>query len=181
MSAKDFNQDESSCLVKMELKSLNLEVKHSKNGTGSSIVDQFMKERIGAQDQMNSIFEEIVGELEKVDDFRRFYNPVTEAIAPGYFKVVRKPMDLSTILVKIKSNRYHKGDDFLDDVKQMRLNSFHYNGNDKMYTPLADKLLDLAQRRIAEKRKGLLRLERVVEHLNRRSSGAKSKSNHSRH
>ena len=35
-----------------------------------------------------------------------FEEPVTESIAPGYFDVVSKPMDYSTIEKKIESNNY---------------------------------------------------------------------------
>ena len=35
-----------------------------------------------------------------------FEEPVTESIAPGYFDVVEKPMDYSTIEKKIENNNY---------------------------------------------------------------------------
>lgn len=35
-----------------------------------------------------------------------FEDPVTESIAPGYFDVVNKPMDYSTIEKKIEANNY---------------------------------------------------------------------------
>lgn len=35
-----------------------------------------------------------------------FEEPVTESIAPGYFDVVSKPMDYSTIEKKIETNNY---------------------------------------------------------------------------
>lgn len=34
-------------------------------------------------------------------------NPVTEAIAPGYFAVIHKPMDFKTMQKKLKGGEYH--------------------------------------------------------------------------
>ena len=44
--------------------------------------------------------------LRAEEDAWVFEDPVTESIAPGYFDVVNKPMDYSTIEKKIEANNY---------------------------------------------------------------------------
>ncbi len=44
--------------------------------------------------------------LRAEEDAWVFEEPVTESIAPGYFDVVSKPMDYSTIEKKIETNNY---------------------------------------------------------------------------
>lgn len=40
-----------------------------------------------------------------------FEDPVTEAIAPGYFEVVDKPMDYSTVEKKVEDQTYQDKDE----------------------------------------------------------------------
>jgi len=41
---------------------------------------------------------QVLAHAEEVDcDFNIFADPVTEDIAPGYFELIERPMDLSTI------------------------------------------------------------------------------------
>jgi hypothetical protein len=50
--------------------------------------------------------EEIIARMAKKDKFGVFINPVTEAIAPGYFTYVTVPMDFSTMRTKAASGEY---------------------------------------------------------------------------
>ena len=49
--------------------------------------------------------EEIIKQLQKLDKQKIFLNPVTEAIAPGYFQMIDRPMDISTIRSNLKEKR----------------------------------------------------------------------------
>ena len=49
--------------------------------------------------------------LRAEEDAWVFEEPVTESIAPGYFDVVDKPMDYSTIEKKIEINNYKNKED----------------------------------------------------------------------
>ena len=52
---------------------------------------------------------------------------MTEAVAPGYFKEIAHPMDLSTIRSKIVPH-YRNLSEFEADVKLMIDNCIKYNG-----------------------------------------------------
>lgn len=49
----------------------------------------------------------VLGGLRKLEDSWVFEDPVTEAIAPGYFDVVEKPMDYATVEKKLEASEYH--------------------------------------------------------------------------
>jgi histone acetyltransferase len=56
-----------------------------------------------------------------------FAKPVTEEIAPGYFKIIEHPMDLSMIRHKLKSGGYTSYLDFVVDAQLMFTNCRTYN------------------------------------------------------
>ena len=63
--------------------------------------------------------------LSLCDEWDWFKSPVTEDIAPGYFNVIRRPMDLSTI--KNRLHTYTCIEEFDSDVTLMIDNCFLYN------------------------------------------------------
>jgi len=58
-----------------------------------------------------------------------FLNPVDPELLniPDYFTVIKHPMDLSTIMKKIKGNKYSDINDYISDVELMFNNCFTYN------------------------------------------------------
>ena len=56
-----------------------------------------------------------------------FAQPVTEEIAPDYFKIIEHPMDMSVIRHKLKSGGYTSYLDFVVDAKLMFTNCRTYN------------------------------------------------------
>lgn len=60
-------------------------------------------------------------------DAEPFMEPVTEDIAPGYFDVVKRPIDFGTIAKKCDSGEYQTINDFVTDVEQVKANCFLYN------------------------------------------------------
>merc|ERR1712176_988284 len=69
-----------------------------------------------------------------------FYGHVTEEMAPGYSKIIRRPMCLKAIEDKIKAKKYKKPSEFVDDINLMFNNCRLYNGPDSEYTETADEL-----------------------------------------
>jgi hypothetical protein len=56
-----------------------------------------------------------------------FRQPVTEAIAPGYFEIIKFPMDFSTIFRKLDENQYMTPVQFCEDVWLVFNNTWTFN------------------------------------------------------
>lgn len=80
--------------------------------------------------------------LRKLEDSWVFEDPVTEDIAPGYFDVVEKPMDYSTVEKKIEKGSYVGKEEFIADVELIFNNCKDYNGEDSEYYDLANEMLE---------------------------------------
>lgn len=56
-----------------------------------------------------------------------FRQPVTEAIAPGYFDIIKYPMDFSTMFKKLEENQYATPFQFWEDMWLIFNNAWTYN------------------------------------------------------
>ncbi|KAG8951765.1 hypothetical protein FRC03_012386 [Tulasnella sp. 419] len=56
-----------------------------------------------------------------------FYDPVDAAMVPNYYKVIKKPMDLSTLKKKLELKEYPDAKRFYTDFKQIIKNCLHFN------------------------------------------------------
>ncbi|KAG8980541.1 hypothetical protein FRB90_007661, partial [Tulasnella sp. 427] len=56
-----------------------------------------------------------------------FYDPVDKAIVPGYYDVIKKPMDMNTIKRKLEQDQYTNVNQFHKDFKQIIENCFAFN------------------------------------------------------
>ena len=56
-----------------------------------------------------------------------FRLPVTEAIAPGYFDIIKYPMDFSTIFKKLDENQYKTPFQFCEDIWLVFNNTWLFN------------------------------------------------------
>jgi hypothetical protein len=77
----------------------------------------------GIKDQLLALWRQ----LKSKDTYNIFADPVTEAIAPGYFALIKRPMDLSTIQSKINKGLYQSKEDMSNDVLLMLQNCISYN------------------------------------------------------
>lgn len=64
--------------------------------------------------------------IRKLPEALLFLEPVNEAYAPGYFDVVKSPMDLSTIETKLNAGLYKTMADFARDMEQIFNNAYIY-------------------------------------------------------
>jgi hypothetical protein len=77
--------------------------------------------------QLNRIITAGFSAMKESDPQNLFLNPVTDAIAPNYSKVIKKPMCIDTMERKIDRNEYNSIQDWETDVKLMFKNCADYN------------------------------------------------------
>jgi bromodomain-containing factor 1 len=56
-----------------------------------------------------------------------FYEPVDSTYVPNYYKVIKKPMDLSTMRRKLENSEYPNANAFHNDFKLMMRNCQQFN------------------------------------------------------
>ncbi|XP_051999658.1 bromodomain-containing protein 9-like isoform X2 [Xyrauchen texanus] len=79
--------------------------------------------------------------LQRKDQHGFFAFPVTDTIAPGYFTIIKHPMDFSKMKDKITGNEYKTITEFKADFKLMCDNAMIYNRPETVYYKAAKKLL----------------------------------------
>ncbi|KAK7208401.1 Bromodomain-containing protein [Myxozyma melibiosi] len=70
---------------------------------------------------------------------------------PSYFKVIKKPMDLSTIQAKLNNNEYETGDEFEEDVRLMFRNCYKFNPESSPVNAMGHRLEMIFDKKWAEK------------------------------
>ncbi|KAM3928758.1 bromodomain-containing protein 9 isoform 3-T3 [Leptodactylus fuscus] len=90
---------------------------------------------------IQQLLEYFLRQLQRKDPHGFFAFPVTDQIAPGYFMIIKHPMDFSTMKEKIASNEYKSITEFKADFKLMCDNAMTYNRPETVYYKLAKKLL----------------------------------------
>ncbi|XP_078454858.1 nucleosome-remodeling factor subunit BPTF isoform X9 [Lampetra planeri] len=69
-----------------------------------------------------------------------FLEPVDEEEAPGYYEVIKEPMDLSTIEKRLSSRFYSKLAEFVGDMTKMFDNCRYYNPGESTFAKCAEVL-----------------------------------------
>jgi hypothetical protein len=77
--------------------------------------------------QLNRIITDGILVMKEADPQQLFLNPVTDAIAPGYSKVIQTPMSISQMEAKVIKNQYNSVTDWEKDVTLMYFNCDKYN------------------------------------------------------
>lgn len=90
--------------------------------------------------------------LEEKDVNCFFAMPVPDTFAPGYSKIIKTPMDFSTIRFKIEEGKYKTLEQFKNDFELICTNCMSYNGPETNYYKAAKKLLQLGEKILAEDR-----------------------------
>lgn len=94
--------------------------------------------------------------LEKKDAQNFFAWPVTDTIAPGYSKIITKPMDFSTMRQKIEENQYNTVKELAEDFQLMCENAMKYNHTDTVYFKASKKLLQAGLKILQSEKLGWL-------------------------
>ncbi|EGG10960.1 uncharacterized protein MELLADRAFT_92359 [Melampsora larici-populina 98AG31] len=71
--------------------------------------------------------ERITNELRQDPNAQAFLSRVKKADAPDYYDIIKKPMDLGTVLKKVKSGQYKAKGQFIEDLELIWSNCFQYN------------------------------------------------------
>jgi len=79
------------------------------------------------KDKIAHIFKEMAKAVVKMDTNSFFLVPVTEDVAPDYFSVISKPMDMGSIQMKIGRNMYKSLSALEEDIYRMLHNATVYN------------------------------------------------------
>ncbi|XP_072268139.1 bromodomain-containing protein 9 isoform X10 [Pyxicephalus adspersus] len=109
---------------------------------------------------IQQLLEYFLRQLQRKDPHGFFAFPVTDQIAPGYFMIIKHPMDFSTMKEKISANEYKSITEFKADFKLMCDNAMTYNRPETVYYKLAKKLLHTGFKMMSKER--LLALKRSM-------------------
>ena len=105
-----------------ELKTLITDVKKNRSKWSSD-------DRIG-QEELYEACEKVVLELRNYTEHSTpFLNKVSKREAPNYHLVIKKSMDLNTVLKKLKTFQYDSKQDFVDDIMLIWKNCLTYNSD----------------------------------------------------
>ncbi|KAG8985721.1 histone acetyltransferase [Tulasnella sp. JGI-2019a] len=69
-----------------------------------------------------------------------FLRPVSKEDVPDYYDVIEKPMDFSTMEMKLDNNLYPSFNDFVDDAMLVFSNCKKYNPESSVYARNATKM-----------------------------------------
>lgn len=117
------NENKSSLKISdYELKHLIMDVRKNRSKWASD-------ERIG-QEELYEACEKVVLELRNYTEHSTpFLNKVSKREAPNYHLIIKKSMDLNTVLKKLKTFQYESKQDFVDDVMLIWKNCLTYNSD----------------------------------------------------
>ncbi|WWC89960.1 uncharacterized protein L201_004889 [Kwoniella dendrophila CBS 6074] len=101
-----------------EFQQLLLEVQAGKSSNKSSA------------DAFYDSLEKIVNELKSTPESLAFQKPVSKRDYPDYYEVIKKPMDLTTILRNVKSKKYKNKSEFASDLSLIWENCYEYNSQE---------------------------------------------------
>ena len=103
-----------------QLRSLMTEVRKNRSKWAS-------EERVG-QEELYEPAERVLMELKGMTEYSQpFLSRVPKRDAPDYYRVILHPMDIGTMIKKLKQYSYRSKKEFVDDLDLMWANCFKYN------------------------------------------------------
>lgn len=121
----DDNRDQLG-VTDVELKNLIMDVRKNRSKWANY-------DRIG-QEELYEACEKVVTELRSYTEHSTpFLNKVSKREAPNYYQIIKKPMDLNTVLKKLKTLQYQNKSEFVDDLMLIWQNCLTYNSDPKHF------------------------------------------------
>ncbi|XBW38150.1 hypothetical protein QEN19_003746 [Hanseniaspora menglaensis] len=112
-------------LTDQELKKLLVDVQK----TGSKWASD---QKIG-QEELYEACEKVLNQLRTYGSYcQPFMNKVSKREAPNYYDVIKQPMDLNTMLRKLRNIRYQSKQEFVEDLNLIWKNCLTYNTDTKL-------------------------------------------------
>lgn len=109
-----------------ELRQLIMDVRKNRSKWASD-------DKIG-QEELYEACEKVVMELRNYTEHSTaFLNKVSKREAPNYYQIIKKPMDLNTILKKLKGFQYKSKSEFMEDVLLIWKNCLTYNSDPRHF------------------------------------------------
>ena len=100
--------------------------------------------------------------LMKVEGSYPFHNPVNRKLQKNYYEMIESPIDLSTMLKKVKEHRYQTRAEFDADVELMAANCERFNGPHSSLTQTARRLVEVCRAALDEQADTVHQLEENV-------------------
>ncbi|XP_059142595.1 transcription initiation factor TFIID subunit 1-like [Physella acuta] len=111
---------------------------------------------------LSYIFEKIVLSMKGMETSWPFHQPVNRKTVKDYYTVIKRPMDLSTLLKNVQSHKYQSKDQFVEDAELLYTNSLQYNGPEHAFTSTARKLMEVLKDELNEKEEQIAQLEAEI-------------------
>lgn len=105
----------------LELRSLISEVRKNRSKWAN-------EERVG-QEELYEAAEKVLTDLKASSHAFPFQNRVNKKDAPDYYAIIKSPMDLMTMLKKLKNFNYKSKQDFVEDLNLIWANCLKYNAS----------------------------------------------------
>lgn len=86
------------------------------------------EDRVG-QEELYESMEKVLMELKAGEHAHPFLQRVNKREAPDYYNVIKHPMDIGTMMKKLKQLQYKSKKDFVDDLMLIWSNCLKYNGD----------------------------------------------------
>ncbi|KAJ2706917.1 hypothetical protein FB645_001212 [Coemansia sp. IMI 203386] len=93
---------------------------------------------------LKSSLSRLIKRIRKRDSYGFFLEPVDTKVITDYLTVIKQPMDLGTIQIKVESNSYMSIGDFRRDILLVCENARKYNGDGSIYARSADRVQEYA-------------------------------------
>ncbi|KAG8215648.1 hypothetical protein J3R82DRAFT_7519 [Butyriboletus roseoflavus] len=89
---------------------------------------------------LKEVLSKLITQIKKRDDYAFFIHPVNPAQVPGYADVIKNPMDLGTMSVKVTRGKYRSLEEFTNDFRLVTTNAKTFNPPGSIYHNEADRL-----------------------------------------
>lgn len=100
--------------------------------------------------------------LMKIEGSYPFHNPVNRKQQKNYYELIRSPIDLSTMMKKVKEHRYQTRVEFEADVELMAANCEQFNGPNSILTQTARRVVEVCRAALDEQADTMRQLEENV-------------------